>query len=329
MNPEIVLHLPLVVDTIRHSEDVQLQVHPYNRATYTKPWFRVRTIPSDPRIEIPFQITTGRYSNMSLFQHLRATTMASGRLIIDGKEIYEAGESQIAGGYRVSPWSTNCRTNKINRTLDFYNVYRKDEHEDYIYGQRRERKIGLFLFNRRARAAAGLRRLQSGIGTPGNRPTALQPVSGHIECPQEVPLTTLTNGSTWLWNRRRGSETVAGNPLFSVHELGGELMSDIPLAGRMMSELSACVYHRSPASSRSVRWQAAVRRVDRVAKSAREARVHTGRRERRESATRTGRILRGGARTVSSWIAPASVCLHTQRPSRTRILWRRFRPTTC
>jgi hypothetical protein len=33
---------------------------------------------------------------------------------------------------------------KVNTTLDFYNVYRKDEHEDYIYGQRRERKIGLF-----------------------------------------------------------------------------------------------------------------------------------------------------------------------------------------
>ena len=27
-----------------------------------------------------------------------------------------------------------------------YNLYRKDEHEDYIYGQRRERKIGLFRF---------------------------------------------------------------------------------------------------------------------------------------------------------------------------------------
>ena len=35
---------------------------------------------------------------------------------------------------------------RINKTLDFFSVYRKDEHEDYIYGQRRERKIGLFHF---------------------------------------------------------------------------------------------------------------------------------------------------------------------------------------
>ena len=71
MNPEIVLHLPQVVDTIRHSAGVELQVNPYNRATYTKPWFRVKNDTVGSWIEIPFEVTeAGRYS-MSLFQHLR------------------------------------------------------------------------------------------------------------------------------------------------------------------------------------------------------------------------------------------------------------------
>ncbi len=144
VNPEIVLHLPRVVETIRHSDGVELEVNEYNRATWTKPWFRVKNDTVGSWIEIPFQVREkGRYS-MSLFQHLREDN-GIWKVYIDGKEIYEAGESQIAGGYRVS-LVNQLPPEKINKTLDFYNIYRKDEHEDYIYGQRRERKIGLFEF---------------------------------------------------------------------------------------------------------------------------------------------------------------------------------------
>jgi len=145
VNPEIVLHLPRVVDTIRHSEGVKLEVNEYNRATYTKPWFRVANDRVGAWIEIPFEVKDeGRYS-MSLFQHLREDN-GIWKVYIDGKEIHEAGESQIAGGYRVS-LVNQLPPEKINKTLDFFNVYRKNEHEDYIYGQRRERKIGLFRFD--------------------------------------------------------------------------------------------------------------------------------------------------------------------------------------
>ena len=144
VNPEIVLHLPQVVDTMRHSPHVELKVNPYNRATYTKPWFQARNDRPGSWVEIPFAIKEkGRYS-MSLFQHLRDDN-GVWKVYIDGKELHEAGESQIAGGYRVS-LVNQLSPEQINESLDFYNVYRKDEHEDYIYGQRRERKIGLFHF---------------------------------------------------------------------------------------------------------------------------------------------------------------------------------------
>ncbi len=144
VNPEIVLHLPEVVDSIRHSAGIELQVNPYNRSTYTKPWFRVQNNNIGEWIEIPFQIKeTGHYS-MSLFQHLREDN-GIWKVFIDGKEIYDAGLSQIAGGYRVSLVAQQP-IEKVNKTLDFYNVFRKNEHEDYIYGQNRERKIGLFDF---------------------------------------------------------------------------------------------------------------------------------------------------------------------------------------
>jgi hypothetical protein len=144
VDPEIVLHLPEIVGTIRHSAGVELQVHPYNRVTYTKPWFRVKNEAVGSWIEIPFQVDeAGRYS-MSLFQHLRDDN-GIWRVYIDGRELYEAGESQIAGGYRVSLVS-QLPPEQVNTTLDFYNRYGRDEHEDYIYGQRRERKIGLFRF---------------------------------------------------------------------------------------------------------------------------------------------------------------------------------------
>ena len=144
VNPEIVLHLPQIVDRIKHSDAVELQVNPYNRATYTKPWFRAKNDAVGGWIEIPFQIEqAGRYS-MSLFQHLRQDN-GIWKVYIDGKEVHKAGESQIAGGYRVS-LVNQLPPEEINKTLDFFNVYRKNEHEDYIYGQRRERKIGLFNF---------------------------------------------------------------------------------------------------------------------------------------------------------------------------------------
>jgi hypothetical protein len=146
VNPEIVLHLPQVVDTITQSPGVELRVNPYNRATYTKPWFQVINNTIGSWIEIPFEVTEkGRYS-LSIFQHLREDN-GIWKVYIDSKEIHEAGESHIAGGYRVS-LVNQLPPERINKTLDFYNVYRKDEHEDYIYGQRRERKIGLFHFTR-------------------------------------------------------------------------------------------------------------------------------------------------------------------------------------
>ncbi len=144
VNPEIVIHLPRAVKTMRHSEGVELQVNPYNRATYTKPWFRVKNDVVGAWIEIPFTIQDqGRYS-MSLFQHLRDDN-GIWKVYIDNQEIYRAGESQIAGGYEVD-LVNQLPPAAINKTLDFYNLYRKDEHEDYVYGQRRERKIGLFEF---------------------------------------------------------------------------------------------------------------------------------------------------------------------------------------
>ncbi len=144
INPEIVLHLPEVVDTIKHSPQAELKVNPYNRATYTKPWFQVVNDRIGSWIEIPFEIKEiGTYS-MSLFQHLREDN-GIWKVYIDGKEIHKAGISQIAGGYRVSLVNT-LPPEKINKTLDFYNIFQKNEHEDYIYGQRRERKIGLFEF---------------------------------------------------------------------------------------------------------------------------------------------------------------------------------------
>ena len=144
VNPEIVLHLPEVIKTMRHSAGVELQILPYSRATWTKPWFRVKNETVGSWIEIPFDIPEkGRYS-MSLFQTLRLDH-GIWKVLVDGKEIYEVGESTIPGGYDVDLVS-QVPPDKINTVLDFFNVYRKDEHEDYIYGQRRETKIGLFEF---------------------------------------------------------------------------------------------------------------------------------------------------------------------------------------
>ena len=144
VNSEVVLHLPQIVEKIKHSPEIELKVNPYNRATYIKPWFQVINDKVGAWIEIPFEIKEqGRYS-LSIFQHLREDN-GIWKVYIDKKEIYEAGESQIAGGYRVS-LVNQLPNDKINKTLDFFNIFRKNMHEDYIYGQRRERKIGLFHF---------------------------------------------------------------------------------------------------------------------------------------------------------------------------------------
>lgn len=170
VNPEIVLHLPRVVDKIRHSEGVELQVNPYNRATYTKPWFRAKNDSIGSWVEIPFQVAeAGRYS-MSLFQHLREDN-GVWKVYIDGREVHEAGESQIAGGYRVS-MVNQLPPEQINKTLDFFNVFRRNEHEDYIYGQRRERKIGLFRFE------PGVHTLR--LVCVGSNPASFHPETGKL-----------------------------------------------------------------------------------------------------------------------------------------------------
>ena len=144
VNPEIVLHLPEVIKTMSHSAGVELRILPYSRAAWTKPWFHVKNETVGSWVEIPFTIPEkGRYS-MSLFQTLR-TDQGIWKVFIDGKEIYELGESHIPGGYDVD-MVTQQPKDRINTTLDFFNVFRKDEHEDIIYGQRREAKIGLFAF---------------------------------------------------------------------------------------------------------------------------------------------------------------------------------------
>lgn len=144
VNPEIVLHLPQAINKMKHSDGVELVVNPYNRATYTKPWFQAINSKVGSWIEIPFEIKEKGLYSMTLFQHLREDN-GIWKLYIDGKELYDAGESQIAGGYEVD-MVQQLTPEEINTTLDFYNIYRKDEHEDYIYGQRLERKIGLFDF---------------------------------------------------------------------------------------------------------------------------------------------------------------------------------------
>lgn len=142
--PEVFHHLYRIVKQIEHSPGVELQVHPYNRATWFKNWFRAAVKGPGEWIEIPFTIPEEGCWSMSLFQHLRDDGGIYA-VQIDGKPIHLAGDSQIAGGYRVS-LVRQIPPAQVNKTLDFHNLYRKDEHEDYIYGQRRERKLGLFRF---------------------------------------------------------------------------------------------------------------------------------------------------------------------------------------
>ncbi|MHC4516889.1 MAG: glycoside hydrolase family 172 protein [Planctomycetota bacterium] len=141
---EVFYHLYRIVKKLKHSAGVELQVHPYNRATWFKSWFRAAVKGPGEWLEIPFTIPKKGCWSMSLFQHLRDDGGVY-RVLIDGKEIHLAGDSHIAGGYRVS-LVRQIPPDKVNKTLDFYNLYRRDEHEDIVYGQRRERKLGLFHF---------------------------------------------------------------------------------------------------------------------------------------------------------------------------------------
>jgi hypothetical protein len=168
INEEVALHLEKAIGTMSHSEGVELQVLPYNRATWNKPWFRVQNDKIGAWVEIPFEIKeAGRYS-MSLFQTLRED-QGIWKVLIDGKDVHLAGESQIAGGYTIDE-VTQIPPERINKTLDFYNVYKRDEHEDYIWGQGRERKIGLFHF------APGKHTLR--LVCVGANPLSLDPVTG-------------------------------------------------------------------------------------------------------------------------------------------------------
>lgn len=170
VNKEVVLHLPQVVDTIRHSPEVKLQVNAYNRATYTKPWFQALNEHVGAWIEIPFEIPEAGLYSLSIFQHLREDN-GIWKVTIDGKELYEAGESHIAGGYRVS-LVNQLPPEQVNTTLDFFNIFRKNEHEDYIYGQRRERKIGLFQFEPGTHAIK--------LECVGSNPSSADPKTGKL-----------------------------------------------------------------------------------------------------------------------------------------------------
>ena len=89
VNPEIVLHLPQSVNAMRHSDGVKLVVNPYNRATYTKPWFQALNNQVGSWVEIPFEIKEKGLYSMTLFQHLREDN-GIWKLYVDGKELYEA-----------------------------------------------------------------------------------------------------------------------------------------------------------------------------------------------------------------------------------------------
>lgn len=168
VNAEIVLHLPAAIKSMTHSAGVELRVLPYSRATWTKPWFHVKNETVGSWVEIPFTIPEkGRWS-MSLFQTLR-TDQGIWKVLIDGREVYEAGESHIPGGYDVDLVAQQPAA-RVNTALDFFNVFRKDEHEDIIYGQRREAKIGLFEFE------AGRHTLR--LVCVGANPLSVDPLTG-------------------------------------------------------------------------------------------------------------------------------------------------------
>jgi hypothetical protein len=144
VDPEIFFHLPKIINQIRHSAGIALEEMTYNRPCFNRQGLLVKNDVVGSWIEFPFEIKeNGRYI-VSLFQLLREDN-GIWKVFIDGKEIYEAGESQIPGGYRIE-LIKSLKPEQINKTLDFFNIYRKNEQEDITYGQNVERKIGLFRF---------------------------------------------------------------------------------------------------------------------------------------------------------------------------------------
>jgi hypothetical protein len=144
VDPEIFFHLPKIIDRISHSDGVVLEEMTYNRPCFNRQGLLVQNDRVGSWIEIPFDIgEPGRYV-ISIFQLLREDN-GIWKVYIDGKELYEAGESQIPGGYRIE-LIKSLPPEKVNTTLDFFNIYRKNEQEDITYGQNIERKIGLFRF---------------------------------------------------------------------------------------------------------------------------------------------------------------------------------------
>jgi len=144
VDPEVFFHLPKIIDKIKYSEGVELEEMTYNRPCWRRQGLLVKNEVVGSWIEIPFKIEErGRYI-ISLFQLLREDN-GIWKVYIDDKEIYRAGESQIPGGYRPSQVHKQPIW-KINKTLNFFNIYRFNEHEDISYGQNLERKIGAFYF---------------------------------------------------------------------------------------------------------------------------------------------------------------------------------------
>lgn len=144
VDPEIFFHLPKIIERIRHSDGVVLEELTYNRPCFNRQGLLVNNDTVGSWIEIPFEIKENGQYVISLFQLLREDN-GIWKVFIDDKEIDQVGEPQIPGGYQ--PFQVKgLPVAKINKTLDFFNIYRWNEHEDITYGQNLERKIGLFPF---------------------------------------------------------------------------------------------------------------------------------------------------------------------------------------
>jgi len=168
VDPEIFFHLPKIIDRISRSSGVVLTEMTYNRPCFNRQGLLVKNDQVGSWIEIPFDINEpGRYV-ISIFQLLREDN-GIWKVYIDDKELYEAGESQIPGGYRIE-LIKSLPPEQVNTTLDFFNIYRKNEQEDITYGQNIERKIGLFRFE------PGRHRLK--LVCLGANPLARNPMTG-------------------------------------------------------------------------------------------------------------------------------------------------------
>lgn len=168
VDPETFFHLPKIIDQIKHSDGVVLEELTYNRPCFNRQGLLVNNDTVGAWIEIPFETTVKGQHVISLFQLLREDN-GIWKVYIDDKEIYQAGESQIPGGYQ--PFlAKGFPPEKINKTLDFFNIYRFNEHEDISYGQNLERRIGLFDFE------PGEHRLK--LVCVGANPLAVNPETG-------------------------------------------------------------------------------------------------------------------------------------------------------